>query len=426
MMPEHKKEPDKPSSSQEKDISWVAKGGIFLFFILVFIGGYISNADISNHVGSFSNFTAYMGFFLSCFGMFYISYKVFSVVSMKEGHIKYFTQCELPSRLNLEILLLFSMFIVIFTALKTKGWLSSNVADSIVLTALVFPLVFVAAKQTRTATILLVLFALYFFSGIFFSKQSPDGYFISITGGILLVVISLGFVSLIFQKPQNETLLDWTKELQENRRESKEILHLLSEFPDAKEISNIMKIPLDELENTQRPLGRTIQRAVWDLEYEAHQGFEKKLSSSIREAKKEFISEVALEINKIKEHSQLFNIKDEKNHVLNAIEQSEKHLESIKQHIQIVEKIKPHLEKVKVQLTKTSPRSSFAIVHINGALDNIDSFQKNITPALKEAVEVFEKVKPYIKQQESKHNLIEKEIHDALKKIQEKAREMEK
>jgi len=425
-MSEQKKETNARPSLQEESISWIAGGGIFLFFILVFIGGYILNTDISNYVESFFNFIPYIGFVLSCFGIFYISYKIFSEISMKEEHTKRFTQCELPSRLNLEMLLLFSAFILIIITLKTKGWLANDVANSVAFIALIVPLVFIPAKQTRTATILLVLFALYFFSDIFILVQKTDNYPILIMGGMLLGVMGLGFLSLLFQKPKNEVLLEWVEELQKNRRESKEILHLLSEYPDIKDISNITKVPLDELENTQRPLEKTIQRAVWDLEYEAHQGFEKKLSTNMQEAKKKLISEVVSEINKIKEHSQLLNIKNEKNHVLDAIEQSEKHLESIKQHIQIVERIKHNLEKVKVQLTKTSPRSSSAIVNVNGALEYIEYFQKNITPTLKEAIEVFEKVKPYIKQQELKHNLIEKEIQDALKKIQEKALNLEK
>jgi hypothetical protein len=415
-MSDKKKQPDSEPKIEEVHLSLIIKGGgIFLLFI--FIIWFIQVYELIK----INNFSTYAGFFLSCLGVFYISYKVFSGVSINKGRIKYFTKCELPSRLNLILLLVFTSMIVILMAMRIKG---SNQVDQIAFIPLSIALVFIPAKQTRTATILLVLLTIYFFSGIFFSEQEK-GILVIFMGGILLTTMLLGGVSLTLQKPRSETLLDWTEELQGSRRESKEILHLLSEFPVAKEISNIMKVPFDELENAQRPLKKTIQRAVWDLEYEAHQGAEKKLSLEIQNAKKKFITDITSDINKIKEHSLSFNTK-EKNHILSAIEQSEKHLDSIRQHIQTIERIRPHLEKIKAQLLKTTPRLSSSIVSINGALDHVDLFQKNITPTLKETTDVFKEIKPYIEKQESRYRLIEKEIQDALKKIQEKAHELEK
>lgn len=424
-MSEQKKQPDNKPSSQ-KDISWAVKAGILLFLVVISL--WILDIYPLNYVLSIFNWSAYVGFFLSCLGMFYISYKVFIEISITGGNIKYFTKCELPSRLNLVFLLFFSVMIVTFISFKTKNWLSYDVADSVMLVALMLSIVFILIlfNQTRTSTILLVLFAIYFFNSLFFSEQKNNSYLILVMGGILLTTIGLGVFSLSFQKPKHEAFFDWAEELQEKRRETKEILHLLSETPDAKELSSITQVPLEELENSQKSLGSTIRRAVWDLEYEAHKGFEKKANSEMQEFKKNFTSTVVAELNKIKQQNLPSNFKDDRNHILSAIEQSEQHLDNIKQQIQHIERAKPYLEKVKTLLGKTIPRPSSALININGALDHIDLFQKNITPTLKEAIEVFEKIKPYIKQQEFNHHAINQEIQDMLKKLHIKANDVEK
>jgi len=396
-MSPHSKE---ATTNQEQSLSWFVKLMILLFLI-------ISTLWIGQIYGETANGWAYVGFFLSCGGIFVILYKVVSAVKIKEGKVKYFTRCELPSRLNFIVLLFFSSMIVILTAMRAKNLFEQ--IDLIMFIPLVFALVFIPAKQTRTATILLVLSTIYFFLALY----QKDNSFI---GGIFLMVLFFGMVLLSFQKPKNEAFLDWIKELQEKRRESKVLLHFLSETTEAKQVGEITHVSFEEIENAQRPSPTTQRKVVWDLEHEAGKIFEKEVSQQVQKAKKEFIDGFISELSKIKEQNTSLHFRDE-HYVISAIGQSEKHLKDIEQSIRSIKEVKPALEKVKLQLTKAIPRSSSSIVNISSALENIDSFHKNVTPTLNEAIEVFDKIKPYIQQQESKRQALDKEIDKVINKL---------
>jgi hypothetical protein len=398
-MTAHSKE---PPTNPEKSLFWFAKLVVLLFLV-------ISTFWAGQMYEETTNLWAYVGFFVSCGGIFALLYKVIFDISIEEGKIKYFVHCELPSRLNLIVLLCFSSMIVILTALKSKKLFEQ--IDQIMFIPLVVALVFIPAKQTRTATILLVLSVIYFFSATYTPSQINP-----LMGGMFLVVLLSGFLLLLLQKPKNEAFLDWIKELQEKRRESKILLHFLSGTFEAKQIGDITHVSFEEVENAQRASPTTPRKSVWDLENESSKIFEKEQLQSTQKIKKEFANELAKELAKIKEQNSPFHFRGE-HYIISAIDQSEKHLKDIEQHIKIIKEVKPALEKVKLQLSKITPRPSISIVNVNTALEHIDSFHKNITPSLKEAIDIFDKIKPYIQQQESKRHELSKEIQKTIDDI---------